>query len=195
MATQRIRYIERPGMTIAVVQERRGLTWVDTPLHFAIDHKRAKRAMEIMEARDGRVDDTSGFGDRFKRFVRRVAKKKAFKIITAPVTYPAKLAHKVTHTGPLGKLHDQVQAAVGRALPFTKPFIKFHNRAANATQKAMAQAGLIDAKRRLTAKAIIDATKKLPAHQRKAAQKALVRKQKAWVVKSPIDGRVFEINL
>ena len=53
--------------------------------------------------------------------------KKAARKVGRGVVAPVKLAHKITHKGPIGALEKKVQKVVGNALPFTKPFIKIHN--------------------------------------------------------------------
>lgn len=106
----------------------------------------------------------------FKRFRRRFKKSIFGKIILGPVL----IANKITHTGPLAKLHDKVQKWVGKALPFTKPFIAIHNKFASATQKALGAKGLKKAKTKLTLDAIMSVTKDIPIAQRADVRKALV---------------------
>ena len=84
---------------------------------------------------------------------------------------PLQFAHKITHKGPLGKLERKVQDIVGKALPFTKPFIQLHNSVASPVHKAI-ETGKI--KKALTAKAIKQITKDIPnVAQRVGVQTAL----------------------
>lgn len=112
-------------------------------------------------------DELGGF---FKKL------KKAAKAVGKVAMKPVKLAHKYTHeVGPIAKMHKQVQAGVAKALPFTKPFISVHNSLAAPVHKAIEGKKI---KNKLTAKAIADVTKNLPAAQKGAAQAALVAKVK-----------------
>ncbi|HEY3493040.1 MAG TPA: hypothetical protein VGK73_00065 [Polyangiaceae bacterium] len=110
--------------------------------------------------------ELAGFFKKLKK-----AAKKVGKVALAPV----KIAHKITHTGPIGKLHKQVQNTVAKALPFTKPFIKVHNSLAAPVHKAIEGKKV---KQAVTAKAIADVTKHLPAAAKGPAQAALVARAK-----------------
>lgn len=67
--------------------------------------------------------------------------KKVGKVIAAPIT----IAHKITHgkKSPIRKLEMKLQKVVGKALPFTKPFIQAHNKISGGVYKAMEKAKII----------------------------------------------------
>lgn len=112
-------------------------------------------------------DELGGFLKKLKK-----AAKKVGKVALAPV----KIAHKYTHqVGPIAAMHKKVQEGVAKALPITKPFIKVHNSLASPVHKAIEGKKI---KNKLTAKAIADVTKDIPAAQKGAAQAALVAKVK-----------------
>jgi hypothetical protein len=71
--------------------------------------------------------------------------KKVGKVIKKVHTAPLKLVHKVTHgkKSPIRKLELAAQKVVGKALPFTKPFINAHNKVSNQTYKVMEKTGII----------------------------------------------------
>lgn len=188
----RIRYVEQPGVLLAIVQQKRGLfgPWRDTKVVERIDMRRVEQSVRAVDAKNGNTagwDDTAGFGDRLKKVARKIAKSKVVKVVAKAHTAPIKWANKVTHgkNSPIRKAELAVQGAVTKALPFTKPFIAFHNKAANQTQKLMARADMADAKKRVEAAAIVAEVKKLPPAQREAAQKELVKRAKQYVVESP----------
>lgn len=54
---------------------------------------------------------------------------------------PAILLHKVTHgkNSPIRKIELKLQKVVGKALPFTKPFIQAHNKIAEKTTYKLAE--------------------------------------------------------
>lgn len=203
---KRIRYISTPGALTAVVEVRPSVfaAWRPTGERTTIDLARAARALAILDKRNGNtagdggygdlsLGDTAGFGDRLKRFAKKVARNK---VIRATVIKPAKFLHKVTHgkNSPIRKMEMQVQKFVAKALPITKPFINFHNNiAAPATYKALQKAGIAEEKRKLTAKGIAEATKHLPAAARKAAQAELVKRAKQYVVQAP-SGATYRFN-
>lgn len=111
-------------------------------------------------------DELGGFLSKLKKAAKKVGK---------VALKPLQVAHQITHKGPLGKLEKKVQDAVGKALPFTKPFIRVHNSLASPVHKAI-ETGSI--KKALTAKAIAQVTKDLPAATRGATQAALVARVK-----------------
>lgn len=126
-------------------------------------------ALEDEEGLAGEEDDIELAG-----FLKKL--KKAAKKVGKVALKPVQIAHKYTHqVGPIAKMEKAVQNAVGKALPFTKPFIKVHNSLAAPVHKAI-ETGRI--KKKLTAKAIADVTKNLPAATKGATQAALVAKVK-----------------
>jgi len=107
------------------------------------------------------------------KFLNKLKKagKKTLKVVKAVHLKPLQLAHKITHKGPLGKLEKKAQELVGKALPFTKPFIKIHNSIAAPVHKAI-ETGKV--KKKVTAAAIKQVTKDIPdLAQRKGVQAAL----------------------
>lgn len=138
---RRIRWIDRPGKLVAQVEEKRGLRWLPTEVVEEIDLRVAAAAMAIHDRRNGNTagDDTAGFGDRLKRFAKRVAKSKVGKVIVKAHTAPLKIAHKITHgkNSPIRKAELALQKYVGKALPFTQPFIAVHNKLAGGVHKTV----------------------------------------------------------
>lgn len=67
--------------------------------------------------------------------------KKIGKVIAAPIA----IAHKITHgkKSPIRKLEMKLQKVVGKALPFTKPFIQAHNKISGGVYTAMEKAHII----------------------------------------------------
>lgn len=67
--------------------------------------------------------------------VRKRIKKRLFKATLGPLA----LAHKVTHGkhSPIRKAELKLQGVVGKILPFTKPFIKFHNMVSDKVYKGL----------------------------------------------------------
>jgi hypothetical protein len=106
-------------------------------------------------------------------------RKKLKKAVFAPLT----VAHKITHgkNSPIRKAELGLQKVVGKALPFTKPFIKAHNAIADKQYKAMEKAGVIKkGSTRLASKAqttthetaLADASDAYAARSGKSAQSA-----------------------
>jgi hypothetical protein len=195
LAKQRIRYVETPKSLVAIVQKQSFGKWKDTAIRETVDKARAAQVVRIKEAQahgntagfGAEFDDTAGFGDRFKKAMKKIAKNKVMKKVIKAHVVPLKLAHKVTHgkNSPIRKMEMALQKTLKKNLPFTKPFIDFHNKAAGATHKAMAQVGIGEAKKKITAKAIADVTKKLPPAAKKKAQAALVKRANEAVVTMP----------
>ena len=198
---RRIRYVEQPGVLLAIVQEKHGLfgQFKDTGEVHRIDMRRVEKAVKAVDEKNGNTagwDDTAGFGDRLKRAARKIAKSKVGRVVVKAHTAPLKWANKVTHGkhSPIRKAEMAVQRAVVKTLPFTKPFVDFHNKAANQTQKLAARVGIADQKKRIEAKAIVDEVKKFPPDQRAAVQKQLVAAAKQYKVDSPT-GATYRFNL
>jgi hypothetical protein len=110
--------------------------------------KRAAAATEvatrILRARRG---DTGPAVDLVKRLIARSAQpqlagkfgKKLKKGLKKATLGPLKVAHKITHgkNSPIRKAELALQKTVGKALPFTKPFIKVHNTFASKVHKVV----------------------------------------------------------
>jgi len=158
--------------------------------------------------------DTSGFGDRFKRFAKKIAKSKVGKIIKKVHVMPLKIAHKITHgkNSPIRKAEMALQRYVGKALPFTKPFIKVHNQLAKQTHSVVDKVtgskkkktpkaapkdmvDLVETTRRLQAAAISKILKKVPKKHKVAVKKKLIQKATTWAVKSPQTGLTYNFKL
>lgn len=264
---KRIRWIDAPNKVVAQVEERRGLRWVPTGQREEVDLGVAAKAMAIYDQRNGNTagDDTAGFGDRLKRFAKRVAKSKVGKVVIKAHTAPLKAIHKITHhkNSPIRKAEMALQKYVGKALPFTRPFIKVHNKlsggvhdvvkaagdnksikkalkkggkkvkpsakdlntladaassaaggaaaggkllpagvtnaakaaaaAAKPTGKELAE--LAEERRKVLANGIATALKKVPAGEREAVRKELIRQSTSWAVVSPKTGIKYQFQL
>jgi hypothetical protein len=212
--------------------------WLPTNVQEVINLDRAAEAMRIFDARKGShtsgiyddftggyiefsdstagiydadvlYADTSGFGDRFKRFAKKIAKSKVGKAIKKVHVAPLKIAHKITHgkNSPIRKAELALQKTVTKALPFTKPFINVHNQLASKVHKTVDKAtgtktlpakanpkdvaALIETTRRVQASAISNILKKAPAAHKEAIKKTLIQKATAYTVKSPQTGITY----
>jgi hypothetical protein len=137
---QRIKYTEQGKLLIAEVEQRKGLRWHPTTVREVVDLNLAAKALSVHDARYGvDDDDTSGFGDRVKSFAKKVAKSKVGKVVIKAHVAPLKIAHKITHAknSPIRKAEMALQKYVGKALPFTKPFIAVHTKLAGGVHAGM----------------------------------------------------------
>jgi hypothetical protein len=85
--------------------------------------------------------ETAGaFGRRLRRKFKKVGI-----VLKKAHTVPFRAIHKVTHgkRSPIRKLEEKLQGIVGKALPFTKPFIAAHNKVSNQTYKVLEKTGVI----------------------------------------------------
>ncbi len=237
---RRIRYITHGRSLIAQVEQRSGFRWLPTNVREIVDLDRAAEAMRIYDQRKGSSTsgiyddftggvveftdstagiydgptlyaDTSGFGDRFKRFAKKIAKSKVGKIVKVVHVAPLKWAHKITHgkNSPIRKAELALQKQIGKALPFTKPFIKVHNQLASKTHSLVDKvtgtkkpranpkdmADLVETTRRLQAKAISKILKKVPKKQKPAIKKKLIQNATTWAVRSPQTGLTYNFKL
>jgi len=189
LGNQRIRYVESPG-TLTAIHEKRSFWggWKPTGIREHIDMKRAEAAMREVDKRTGNTagyaggyDDTAGFGDRLKKFGKKLAKNKVTKVIIKAHTAPLKAVHKVTHgkNSPIRKLEMKIQGAVTKALPFTKPFIDFHNKVGSKlTNATLAKVGIAPKEKgavKGAARAAFNAAKEQGAKQAGIDPKALKR--------------------
>lgn len=110
----------------------------------------------------GEDDELAGFFTKLKKGMKKAGK---------GVLKGIKAVDKVNN-----KLEAKVQKIVGTALPFTKPFINIHNSLSSPIHKAMATGSV---KKALTAKAIKQVTKDLPANMRAASATNLTMRFKA----------------
>ena len=131
-----------------------------------------------------------------KKRLKKFAKSKTGRV----VTFVPRMAHAVVKSKQLAQMESAVQGAVGKYLPFTKPFIAVHNKIAGKTHEAFASVGIgkkkktpkltvgeviaageaiAGARAELTARAIQKVTAKLPAVQRPAARAALLKRASA----------------
>src|SRR5689334_20659936 len=94
-----------------------------------VENSQGQRFTAHVNAADLAGDPELGswFSRKFRKFKHSIAGK----ILLGPVL----IAHKITHSGPIEKLHKKIQAMVGKALPFTKPFIRIHNSLASPVHK------------------------------------------------------------